>query len=324
MEKPENNAAKEDAFRLNLFYSIKDTYQEKVAEKIANSIFNEVAINSGGKVNSDDFRKIAGEIVPYSDKKEDVVDMLSEQFNVYANEMSTNTPTFKDDSKNGFKESSKEDHGEANIELKSEGECKFCKKLFSHKAIAKHLQSCGERTKANIKGGSEKIFLINAAAWPFWVYFEANASDTFAKVDDFLRGLWLECCWHLSAFTINGKYYNSDENPIKTPLGKVLNAGLKFSHQYDFGTTTELELKCVSERTGEKLEDIEITARNDMPDFKCKCGKQPKEVCSQCIFEIGEEALLCSQCAKKHECGEDMLLPVVNSPRMGMCGYTGD
>ena len=24
------------------------------------------------------------------------------------------------------------------------------------------------------------------------------------------------------------------------------------------------------------------------------------------------------------KCEEDMLLPVVNSPRMGMCGYTGD
>ena len=33
--------------------------------------------------------------------------------------------------------------------------------------------------------------------------------------------------------------------------------------------------------------------------------------------------LLCSHCAKKHECGEDVQLPVVNSPRMGMCGYTG-
>jgi len=26
---------------------------------------------------------------------------------------------------------------------------------------------------------------------------------------------------------------------------------------------------------------------------------------------------------KDHERGEKMLLPVVNSPRVGMCGYTG-
>jgi hypothetical protein len=28
-------------------------------------------------------------------------------------------------------------------------------------------------------------------------------------------------------------------------------------------------------------------------------------------------------CAGGHECGEEMLLPVVNSPRVAMCGYTG-
>jgi hypothetical protein len=27
--------------------------------------------------------------------------------------------------------------------------------------------------------------------------------------------------------------------------------------------------------------------------------------------------------SEEHECGEEALLPVVNSPRMGMCGYTG-
>ena len=35
------------------------------------------------------------------------------------------------------------------------------------------------------------------------------------------------------------------------------------------------------------------------------------------------EGWVCDECAPKHKCGEDMLLPVVNSPRVGMCGYTG-
>ena len=45
----------------------------------------------------------------------------------------------------------------------------------------------------------------------------------------------------------------------------------------------------------------------------------------------GQECLLCKKCAEKHEHGkgeepvdEGTFLPVVNSPRMGMCGYTGD
>lgn len=217
------------------------------------------------------------------------------------------------------------------MNLKSEGICKYCKKSFAGNAMARHLAACTDRTQANSKSnGNEKIFLIKAGASPFWVYFEANASDTFAKVDDFLRDLWLECCGHLSAFHANGITYAYDpqeeygDKSMKIPLNSVIAIGTNFSHEYDFGTTTKLGLKCLSERTGEKLKGIEIVARNNLPDFKCKCGKETKDVCSQCIFEVGPEALLCSQCAKKHECGEDMLLPVVNSPRMGMCGYTGD
>lgn len=330
MKGPKNNATKDDIFRFGLYHSINDTYQNKVADKIINSIFNEVVINRKGKVNSDDFRKIAEEIVPYSSKKEDVIERLSEQFDMYTVGALPNKSYLNEDIESDVQEHNEEEKGVQDMELKSEGECKFCKKMFQHTAIARHLQSCGERAKANSNGGSEKIFLIKAGAEPFWVYFEANASDTFAKVDDFLRDLWLECCGHLSAFHANGITYASEgmddheDESMKIALGKVLVRGLSFSHEYDFGTTTALGLKCLSERTGEKLKRIEIVARNNFPDFKCKCGKEAKDVCSQCIFEVGPEALLCSQCAKKHECGEEMLLPVVNSPRMGMCGYTGD
>ncbi|MDI6903856.1 MAG: hypothetical protein QMC77_09015, partial [Methanocellales archaeon] len=52
------------------------------------------------------------------------------------------------------------------------------------------------------------------------------------------------------------------------------------------------------------------------------CGKTATRVCTQCVWS--GEGWLCDECAGKHECGEDMLLPVVNSPRVGMCGYTGE
>jgi len=51
-------------------------------------------------------------------------------------------------------------------------------------------------------------------------------------------------------------------------------------------------LQCLSERIGNKLKDIEIIARNNMPDFKCKCGKQAKEICTECLWEKGMEAML--------------------------------
>ena len=87
-------------------------------------------------------------------------------------------------------------------------------------------------------------------------------------------------------------------------------------------TTTELDLQCISERKGKARSNIEVAARNDMPDFLCdECGKPAKEICSECLWE--GKGLLCESCAEDHECGEEMLLPVVNSPRMGECAYTG-
>ena len=35
------------------------------------------------------------------------------------------------------------------------------------------------------------------------------------------------------------------------------------------------------------------------------------------------EDFVCDQCLESHECGEEMVLDVVNSPRMGVCGYVG-
>jgi hypothetical protein len=35
------------------------------------------------------------------------------------------------------------------------------------------------------------------------------------------------------------------------------------------------------------------------------------------------EEFYCEKCLAENECEEEMALPVVNSPRMGVCGYAG-
>lgn len=211
--------------------------------------------------------------------------------------------------------------------MKSEGECSYCKKAFSGNGMEKHLLSCAERTKTHGLGGG-KAFLVKAAAGPFWVYFEVDTSSTLKNVDSFLRDLWLECCGHLSSFSIEGVTFayspqqEYGDKSMNVKLNEVLRPGMKFAYEYDFGTTTELSMKCVSEQAGTAKGGIAVAARNNMPEYNCSvCKKPAKEICSQCVFE--RDALLCGACSKKHECGEEMLLPVVNSPRMGMCGYTG-
>ncbi|MBI5416950.1 hypothetical protein HZA55_03240, partial [Candidatus Poribacteria bacterium] len=49
--------------------------------------------------------------------------------------------------------------------------------------------------------------------------------------------------------------------------------------------------------------------------------KQATKVCSECIYD--DKGWVCDDHADTHECGEDMLLPVVNSPRIGVCAYSG-
>lgn len=89
------------------------------------------------------------------------------------------------------------------------------------------------------------------------------------------------------------------------------------------GTTTHLTLKVLSEREeSTKGRSIQILDRNEPPMIICEiCGKPATQVCSQC--KSVNKGWLCDKCAERHECGDDMLLPVVNSLRVGICGYTG-
>jgi hypothetical protein len=68
-----------------------------------------------------------------------------------------------------------------------------------------------------------------------------------SKLDRFLRDTWLECCGHLSAFEIGSNRYASSptqgEMSMRVPLSRVLEKGIKFSYEYDYGSTTALTLK---------------------------------------------------------------------------------
>jgi len=232
----------------------------------------------------------------------------------------------------------------------SQGTCYLCNSTVSKAAMKKHLEACQGKvvpaattsptsptsspSSPKSQKGKGLVLLVEGYRMPeYWMYLEAPAQATLGDLDKLLRKTWLECCGHLSAFEIAGVSYSSDadmasgwgsgDKSMKIKVDKVLEPGMKFSHEYDFGTTTELSLKVLSEREGEiKGKSIRILARNEAPVILCQsCGKPATQVCSQCVYD--GEGWLCEECAEDHECGEEMFLPVVNSPRVGMCGYTG-
>jgi hypothetical protein len=162
----------------------------------------------------------------------------------------------------------------------------------------------------------------------YWLHIEIPAKATLEDLDHFLRAVWVECCGHLSSFDIGGETFISEvmepgDRSLNVALDKVMAPGMAFEYIYDFGTSTELLITVVSDRVGYmKGAGAKIMARNDLPDLRCDvCGKPATGVCCVCSGE--STGRVCDECGKTHECGEDMLLPVVNSPRMGMCDYTG-
>jgi hypothetical protein len=118
------------------------------------------------------------------------------------------------------------------------------------------------------------------------------------------------------------------ERDMGVELGAVLKVGQKIPYEYDFGSTTDLMVRVVGEREGalteeEQEEVVHVMARNEAPVISCReCGKPATKVISG-YFYAGDGAL-CDACAKKNREDEEMMLPVVNSPRVGVCAYTGE
>ncbi len=135
------------------------------------------------------------------------------------------------------------------------------------------------------------------------------------------------------------------EGDMETELSEVLDVGQKFSYTYDFGSSSTLSLRVIAEREGvlpsdlaeageaeaeereeeeEEEVDIVVMARNEPPALVCHiCGQPAAYVPSGSEYEPLAEGALCETHANATEY-PDELLPLVNSPRTGICGYTGD
>jgi hypothetical protein len=224
----------------------------------------------------------------------------------------------------------------------SKGTCRFCGSSYSGGGIARHLKACAERQAQQDRPPGEgrgqakaaPIYHIQVEGTyrpAYWMHLEVPGYLRLADLDQFLRDVWLECCGHLSAFRIGKQSYHSHaelaadfgEKTMDVRVDEVLKPDLAFEHEYDFGTTTYLTLKVRGVRQGQaRGRPIDVMARNDPPEFLCsECGKPATEMCPNCVWD--DKGWLCDDCAPKHKCGFDFLLPIVNSPRMGECGYTG-
>lgn len=213
-----------------------------------------------------------------------------------------------------------------------EGTCNNCQNIISKRGMKRHLQSCLSKIKPN-ENVNKDHFLINVEykySKYFWLILLVDSSVSLESLDGFLRDTWLECCDHLSCFNIDGTNYNSDGDDgygvnMDAKLKKVINVGTKFFYTYDFGSSTDLNLNVLDIIKGTLNEEkIAILARNILPDVLCKlCEKKISTyACMECLMEE-DESVYCTDCKDDHECDEDEMVSIVNSPRFGVCGYIG-
>ncbi|MBC7226694.1 MAG: hypothetical protein H5T61_05620 [Thermoflexales bacterium] len=222
----------------------------------------------------------------------------------------------------------------------SYGKCFLCGETFAKNAINRHLQKCVPAHETG-RGEPVRLFRLQVEGYyspQYWMHLEIPATATLADLDDFLRDVWLECCGHLSAFTIGNTRYKLDAEMVDAMWGELfpsryttrdmdvsleeaLSVGQTFTYEYDFGTTTTLRLKVVGEREGPWPKGgVLVLARNYAPVFTCtECGEPARWVYTW----SGEYETYCDKHAREHEDWENGFLPIVNSPRVGECAYTG-
>lgn len=206
--------------------------------------------------------------------------------------------------------------------------CLLCDSEYTGRGIGRHLSSCIKKKLAGgdgneLAGDYYHIAVQAAYDRDFFLHLLVSCNTTLEELDDFLRKIWLECCGHMSAFS-RGKW--REELNLSSRVKDIAREGDVLLYQYDFGSTTELLIKFakVYRQVARGKENIQVLARNAQPIVPCdECGKYPAvNICTECQWDGG--GWLCEKCSHNHECGDEMFLPVVNSPRAGVCAYEGE
>jgi hypothetical protein len=214
------------------------------------------------------------------------------------------------------------------------GTCAYCGETIIRRGVSGHLEKCPQRQAAlavalESTRPVETIWHLriqDAHDKDFWLDLEMIGSASLDKLDKYLRAIWLECCGHLSQFTIGG--WGGTDIGKARKADSIFEPGLVLRHLYDFGTTSETDIKVMDARQGQATSKhpIALLARNQMPKVACQeCGEPAKWLCIECLCEEEDKTgFLCDAHVEEHphdNYGEPM--PLLNSPRSGMCGYDG-
>lgn len=200
------------------------------------------------------------------------------------------------------------------------GICEVCGTRSGNAAMAAHLRKCLPRAGDDATVDALLIRVQATGAPMFWMDCAVRVNANLKHLDTLLRRMWLECCGHLSEFSAG----HQRRIGMSVSIEKALtSAGNRVAYEYDFGSTTALVVSLSGHVEVALAKPIRVVARNEPPVWACDvCGEPATDICTQCQYD--ERGFCCAKHATKHQCGVDLLLPVVNSPRMGVCAYSGE
>ena len=153
------------------------------------------------------------------------------------------------------------------------GTCYLCHQTFSGSRIRRHLLRCIESSTGSrpapepIKRDRRRIarktayLSVRARERPQWLELGVRCDVTLHELDRFLRGVWLECCGHVSHFKIGDAVYSTlvpmpgegwrfepmDEVEARwRHMKRTINAAVppltQFGYEHDYGDPTDLTL----------------------------------------------------------------------------------
>ncbi len=238
----------------------------------------------------------------------------------------------------------------------SDGTCFLCRKDISSSKMTTHLKSCRVKNSSLLLNEKRKGATSNQHSYfllkiqgkyekEYWMYIEIDSTSEITLLDMFLREIWVECCGHLSCFEVAKKIISSSDeeefygakvsgwvkrkkNPYEQPVSNLFRTRKKVSYQYDFGTTTDLDILKMDERVAKdkNKQPILLLARNKPQERSCTlCNKNAALFhCCECNEEMTDQSIYCDKCLMEHEHADDYAFTISNSPRSGMCGYDGE